>query len=315
MLSNNDLKQMITELNLAYPLKRKIGKGGYKISATFKDHKNRKDNTANYPGLDLAGLGYVGEPVTQLVAGWSQVDITPGWGNMAVTVFRWKGLIIRLDFAHCSWVWTQPNKGKNKQKGFVIGKIGSSGNATGPHLHINLRVTGKYGERAYDDTYLDPEPLLDLLWQHKEGKLAAKPDYEKLYTVELVNNQQLEVKIDRLEAEIADLQKEVDAKLTKLSTPTLEPSQPEILDITKTNMQNKLTEALMKATDSGLPKLLLRYLVPAYFISYAIQILATPYLTGQGYTPEMISEVGKGVLIVVDIILFLLLSGKDTEPE
>lgn len=52
-------------------------------------------------------------------------------------------------YAHCSLLCT--SLGEMPQKGDVIGKVGSTGNSTGPHLHFEIRK---------EDVPLDPLPYL-----------------------------------------------------------------------------------------------------------------------------------------------------------
>lgn len=55
-------------------------------------------------------------------------------------------------YAHCSQLCVQ--KGQSVQKGQVVAKVGQTGNATGPHLHLEMKKDGEY---------IDPLPYVDYL--------------------------------------------------------------------------------------------------------------------------------------------------------
>jgi murein DD-endopeptidase MepM/ murein hydrolase activator NlpD len=66
-------------------------------------------------------------------AGW----IAGGWGNLVVVAH---GDGVRTMYAHLSSIATRV--GARVAAGTVIGGVGESGNATGPHLHFEVRVRG-----------------------------------------------------------------------------------------------------------------------------------------------------------------------------
>jgi len=101
----------------------------------------------NHPGFDLAATS--GTPVAA-AAGGTVVHAGPAstYGNL-VTVRHENGFETR--YAHLSAV--EVNVGDPVQAGQEIGKVGSTGHSTGPHLHFEIRQDGKA---------IDPAPLLPL---------------------------------------------------------------------------------------------------------------------------------------------------------
>ena len=98
----------------------------------FGPRGNRFHTGIDYPGA-------TGTPVTPrrpgrvTFAGFS----VGGWGNL-VTISHGGGT--RTMYAHLSRVGVRV--GQYVQSGQRIGRIGSSGNSTGPHLHFEVRVRG-----------------------------------------------------------------------------------------------------------------------------------------------------------------------------
>ena len=92
---------------------------------------------AMHPGIDFRGD--LGEPIhvtaagTVTVAGWSG-----GYGKM-VEVDHGHGLVTR--YGHLSEI--DVSVGQAVRSGQVVGKLGSTGRSTGPHLHYETRVDGE----------------------------------------------------------------------------------------------------------------------------------------------------------------------------
>ncbi len=53
-------------------------------------------------------------------------------------------------YAHCKKIYVK--KGDKIKQGQAIGEVGSTGNATGPHLHFEIRR---------ENRYIDPDLILD----------------------------------------------------------------------------------------------------------------------------------------------------------
>ncbi|TMQ11318.1 MAG: hypothetical protein E6J91_23395 [Deltaproteobacteria bacterium] len=103
--------------------------------------------TVNHPGFDLAAA--TGTQVTAAAAG-TVVHAGPAgtYGNL-VTLRHDNGFETR--YAHLSAVDVQV--GDRVEAGAALGKVGSTGYSTGPHLHFEVR---------HDGQAIDPAPLLPL---------------------------------------------------------------------------------------------------------------------------------------------------------
>jgi murein DD-endopeptidase MepM/ murein hydrolase activator NlpD len=95
------------------------------------------DRPAMHPGVDLRGE--MGEPVHVTANGRVTVaGRDGGYGNM-VEVNHGNGLVTR--YGHLSEI--DVKVGQELRVGQVIGKVGSTGRSTGPHLHYECRINGE----------------------------------------------------------------------------------------------------------------------------------------------------------------------------
>jgi peptidoglycan hydrolase-like protein with peptidoglycan-binding domain len=89
-----------------------------------------------HAGVDLAEP--MGAPVAAAAAGWVVwVGVRVGWG-LVVTLAHADG--VRTMYAHLSGSRVQ--LGQHVAAGATIGLVGSTGDATGPHLHFEVRLRG-----------------------------------------------------------------------------------------------------------------------------------------------------------------------------
>jgi murein DD-endopeptidase MepM/ murein hydrolase activator NlpD len=89
-----------------------------------------------HAGIDLVAAW--GEPVTAAAAGrvaW--VGYREGWG-LLVTIAHGGG--VRTLYAHLSSAAVR--LGEQVETGELVGRVGATGDATGPHLHFEVRVGG-----------------------------------------------------------------------------------------------------------------------------------------------------------------------------
>lgn len=87
-------------------------------------------------GLDIAANS--GTPIKAAAGG---TVTTAGWNNSyGYMLIVSHGNGVQTVYAHCSQLIA--TKGQNVAQGQVIGKVGSTGYSTGPHLHFEIRVNG-----------------------------------------------------------------------------------------------------------------------------------------------------------------------------
>ncbi len=118
-----------------------LGNASCYISSPFGYRSASISGNSFHGGTDIAGGGISGKPVYASRAG---KVIT------AVTSNRGYGIYVLVDhgdgystlYAHMSARYV--STGDNVSKGQMIGRVGSTGNSTGPHLHFEVRY---YGEK------------------------------------------------------------------------------------------------------------------------------------------------------------------------
>lgn len=90
------------------------------------------------------GIDFGGQPTgTPVYASAPGIVITAGWLNgYGYTVIIDHGNKISTLYAHNSKLLV--SVGDEVERGQAIAKVGSTGNSTGPHIHFEVRVNGKY---------------------------------------------------------------------------------------------------------------------------------------------------------------------------
>lgn len=99
-----------------------------------------------HTGTDIAGSGIFGKPILAMQSGTISVATYSnyGYGNYVMInhgVNAEDGKTYITLYGHCSSLAV--SKGQAVVKGQVIGYVGSTGNSTGPHLHLEVRINGK----------------------------------------------------------------------------------------------------------------------------------------------------------------------------
>jgi len=107
---------------------------GGMISSRFGERSSRRSSV--HTGLDIAtSLGTGFRPImdgTVVFAGYSG-----SYGNI-IKIDHGDG--IQSWYAHCSAIYV--GVGQSVSAGTTIGAVGSTGNSTGPHLHLEIRING-----------------------------------------------------------------------------------------------------------------------------------------------------------------------------
>lgn len=106
------------------------------VSGTITSRFGRR-SSGTHTGLDIAT-----SKGTPIKAASSGRVVYAGWkgsyGNLVVVEHTDS---IQTYYAHCSKLYV--NVGQTVNQGEVIAAVGSTGNSTGPHLHLEIRVNGK----------------------------------------------------------------------------------------------------------------------------------------------------------------------------
>lgn len=116
---------------------------------------------AFHAGLDFRGP--IGAPIYAAAAGVvSFAGVRSGYGN-CVEISHGNGLLTR--YAHMSRI--ESRIGQAVKPGEIIGRIGSTGRSTGPHLHFEVRI---------NDQPVNPRPFLEANTHvFQEGGAATRP--------------------------------------------------------------------------------------------------------------------------------------------
>jgi murein DD-endopeptidase MepM/ murein hydrolase activator NlpD len=132
--ANESNTQLIYPLTSPAPTTSSYGWRTHPITGSRRFHS----------GVDIGAP--TGAPV---VAAGSGIIISSGWlgGYGKAVVIQHNGVQQTL-YGHLSEVFVQP--GQRIEQGTVIGRVGSTGNSTGPHLHFEARVATTDGWVAID---------------------------------------------------------------------------------------------------------------------------------------------------------------------
>jgi murein DD-endopeptidase MepM/ murein hydrolase activator NlpD len=114
------------------PYQIPLPKGSYTITSRFWEPRSYE----RHPGTDLAAP--TGTPIYAAGAGRvTTAGFVGGYGNYTCIAHT---QTVRSCYAHQSQMLVRA--GQTVQRGEKIGAVGSTGNSTGPHLHLEFRLSG-----------------------------------------------------------------------------------------------------------------------------------------------------------------------------
>ncbi|MDB9374575.1 M23 family metallopeptidase, partial [Nodularia sphaerocarpa] len=123
-----------------------------------------------HAGTDLAAP--MGTPVVAAAEGTVQTANWMGGYGLAVTVNHPSSQ--QTLYAHLSELFVQP--GQRVEKGTVIGRVGSTGNSTGPHLHFEVRHLKPQGWVAVDSGVQLQVALSQMVQALQTARVIQEPD-------------------------------------------------------------------------------------------------------------------------------------------
>ncbi len=161
------LKKSFIRMPIPYArLSSKFGSRRHPVLGTVRQHK----------GVDYAAG--TGTPI--MAAGDARVQFM-GWkGGYGRTVVLDHGRGHTTLYAHMS-SFGKIRQGQRVSQGTVIGRVGSTGLATGPHLHYEFRVNGVH-RNPLQHTMPEPEPLKGL--ELAKFRATTGPALARIRTVE-----------------------------------------------------------------------------------------------------------------------------------
>ncbi len=114
------------------PYQIPLPKGSYTITSLFWEQRSYE----RHPGTDLAAP--TGTPLYAAGAGRvTTAGPAGGYGNYTCIQHT---QTVKSCYGHQSQILVRP--GQTVQRGEKIGAVGSTGNSTGPHLHLEIRLSG-----------------------------------------------------------------------------------------------------------------------------------------------------------------------------
>ena len=116
---------------------------GYTVTSRYGQREPTEIISANHEGIDIGA-----NEGTKFVAAMSGTVITASSeGTYGKHIFIQNGDVVTV-YAHCKKLYVKV--GEEVTQGQELGEVGQTGNATGPHLHFEIRK----GDRTVDPEYV-----------------------------------------------------------------------------------------------------------------------------------------------------------------
>lgn len=125
-----DAKEIKEKYSMVLPLT------GYTTTSRYGPRTPTDIVSADHKGIDIGA----NEGTVFVAAMSGTVTIASGEGSYGNHIFIENGDVITV-YAHCKTLYVKP--GDKVEQGQKIGEVGSTGNATGPHLHFEIRKSGR----------------------------------------------------------------------------------------------------------------------------------------------------------------------------
>lgn len=125
-----DAKEIKEKYSMVLPLT------GYITTSRYGPRTPTDIVSADHKGIDIGA----NEGTVFVAAMSGTVTIASGEGSYGNHIFIENGDVITV-YAHCKTLYVKP--GDKVEQGQKIGEVGSTGNATGPHLHFEIRKSGR----------------------------------------------------------------------------------------------------------------------------------------------------------------------------
>lgn len=106
------------------------------ITSRYGPRQQTEIVSANHAGIDIGA----NEGTVFVAAMSGTVVVSSGEGTYGNHIFIQEGDVITV-YAHCKKLYVQ--EGDKVIQGQQIGEVGATGNATGPHLHFEIRKSGR----------------------------------------------------------------------------------------------------------------------------------------------------------------------------
>lgn len=115
---------------------------GYTVTSRYGPRQGNEIVSSNHGGIDIGANE--GTPFVAAMSG--TVIEASGEGSFGNHIYIQEGDVVTI-YAHCKTLYVK--NGDKVTAGQKIGEVGATGNATGPHLHFEIRKAGRKVDPEY----------------------------------------------------------------------------------------------------------------------------------------------------------------------